>query len=95
MSQTMCENIFTQAAFALSVWGLTWKVIEMYEDGKLKNQKLSKKCMVEKPEFKQHNFQCLHNLSPELQQEVLQEVIDDTVSLDEMKKKVNSYLYKF
>ena len=91
MSRTMCENIFTQAAFAPSVWDLAWKVIEMYENGKLKNQKLSKKCMIEMPEFKQHNFQCLHNLPPVFQQEVLQEVIDGTSSLDEMKKKANKF----
>ena len=87
----MCENIFTQAAFTKSVWDLAMEVIEMYENGRLKNQKLSKKCMIVKPEFKQHNFQCLHNLSPEFQQEVLQEVINGTVSLDEMKKKANNF----
>ena len=63
----------------------------MHENGQLKNQKLSKKCMIAKPEFKQHNFQCLHNLSHVYQEEVLQEVIDGTTSLEEMKKKANKF----
>ena len=91
MSRTMCENIFTQAAFAPSVWELALRVIDMYENGQFKNQKLSKKCMIAKPEFKEHNFQCLHNLPPVFQEEVLQEVIDGTTSLEEMKKKANKF----
>ena len=49
MSRTMCENIFTQAAFTPSVWELALRVIDMYENSQLKNQKLSKKCMIAKP----------------------------------------------
>lgn len=62
MSRTMCEKIFTQASFIPPVWDLACSVIEMFENGQLKNQKLSKKNLVAKPEFKQHHFQCLHNL---------------------------------
>ena len=58
----------------------------MYENGQLKSQKLSKKCMIAKPEFKQHNFQCLHNLPSVFQEEVLRELIDGETSLEEMKK---------
>ena len=84
----MCENIFTQAAFVPRVWDLACRVIELYENG---NLKLSKKCMIVKPEFKQHNFQCLHNLPPAFQQEVLEEVIDGIASLEDMKKnQINS-----
>ena len=75
------------SAFAPSVWELALEVIDMYDNGQLeKNQKLSKKCMIAKPEFKQHNFQCLHNLPSVFQEEVLREVIDGETSLEEMKK---------
>jgi len=36
---------------------------DVFEDGKLKNQKLSKKSLITKPEFKQHYFQFLHNVT--------------------------------
>ena len=36
-SRTMCENIFTQAAFVPSVWELTLRVIDMYENDQFKN----------------------------------------------------------
>ena len=43
MSRTSKENLFCQAAFPRSVWELAVKVMNMFEDGELKNQKLSKK----------------------------------------------------
>ena len=58
----------------------------MFEDGKLKNQKLNKKSLISKPEFKQHHFQCLHHLAPSFQQSVLQQVTNRSITLEEMKK---------
>jgi len=64
MSRTQCENIFSQAAF------LAVNMMETLEDGKLKNQKLSKKSLISKPEFKQPVSP--HNLSPSFQEQILQ-----------------------
>ena len=38
MPRTICENIFTQAAFAPLVWDSAWKVIELYENESLKSK---------------------------------------------------------
>ena len=91
MSRTQCENIFSQAAFSGPVWEKALKVIELFEDGKLKSQKLNKKSLVSKPEFKQQHFQCIHNLNPSFQQEILQQVVNQEITLDEMKKKAGEY----
>ena len=90
MSRTQCDNIFTQAAFSPAIWEAAIKVIELFEDGQLKAQRLTKKSMVfAKPEFKQHHFQCLQNMNPSIQEEILQKVADKEITLDEMKKMAN------
>ena len=91
MSRTQCENIFSQAALWPPVWEQALKVIELFEDGKLKNQKLNKKSLVSKPEFKQQHFQCIHNLNPSFQQKILEQAMNREITLDEMKKKASEY----
>ena len=91
MSRTQCENIFSQAAFAPLVWEKAMQVMELFEDGKLKNQKLSKKNLISKPEFKQHHFQCLHNLAPSFQEQILQKVTACDITLEEMKTQSNRF----
>ena len=92
MSRTQCENIFTQAAFSPPVWEAALKVIELFEEGQLKAQRLTKKSLViAKPEFKQHHMQCLHNIEPKIQQEILQKVADREITLDEMKKRATEF----
>ena len=59
--------------------------MSMYEDGALKDQKLNKKHLTSIPEFKQHLLQPLHHLDMEFQLHVLQEVIDENLSLKELK----------
>ena len=62
------------------------KLMNMYENGQLKNQKLNRKHLLSTPEFKQHLFQPLHNLEPEFQQLVMKQVVNEEITLDEMKK---------
>ena len=91
MSRTQCENIFAQASFSPPVWEKALAVIELYEDGKIKKQKLNKKSLISKPEFKQHHFQCLHNLVPSIQLEILEQVVNREITLDEMKSEANEF----
>ena len=92
MSWTQCENIFTQAAFAPPVWEVAVKVIKLFEDGQLKAQRLTRKSLIiAKPEFKQHHFQCLHNIQPAFQRRVLQKVAEKEITLDEMKKRATEF----
>ena len=57
----------------------------MYELGSLKDQKLNKKHLQSTPEFKQHLLQPLHHLDIDFQDEILQKLIEEDISLKEMK----------
>ena len=86
MSRTQRDNIFTQAAFHKDVWELAVGVMNKYELGQLKMQKLNRKHLLAAPEFKQHHFQPLHHLDYEFQKSTLQNVLDEKLTLDEMKQ---------
>ena len=83
--RTQRENIFTQAAFGKDVREMAMKVMDIYEDGELKDQKLNRKHLLAVPEFKQHLLQPLHHLPAAFQLEVLQQVQERVISLQEMK----------
>lgn len=86
MPRTQRDNVFTQSAFQKNVWEVAVTLMTMYENGKLKNQKLNRKHLLCTPEFKQHLFQPLHNLDPEFQLSVMQRAVNEEITLDEMKK---------
>ena len=91
ISRTQRENIYCQAGFGLSVYRKMQTVMNMYEDGDLKDQKLSKKQLTTVPEFKQYQMQPLHNLQASFQSTVLQKVIDKEISLKEMKDEADNF----
>ena len=59
MSRTQRENIFIQEK---DVWEVAIKVMNAFERGDLKDQKLNQKQLITTPDFKLHFFQALHNL---------------------------------
>ena len=59
--------------------------MDMYEDGSLKDQKLNKKHLTSIPEFKQHLLQPIHHLNTDFQLCVLQKVVEEELSLKELK----------
>ena len=63
----------------------------MYEQGKLKDQKLNRKQLRAAPEFKQHHFQSLHTLDTSFQQSILEKVADGEMTLSEMKEAAAHY----
>ena len=67
------------------MWELVVNVIDMYEKGELKGQKLSKRQLLRKPQFRQHLLQPLHHLPAEFKQEVLGAVNSKKMSLQDMK----------
>lgn len=90
MSRTTRENIICQSSFAQPVWDLAVQVMDLYEEGKLKQQKLSQKNLTVTPEFKQQHFLPLHHLEETFQAQVLQRVINQDYSLPELKEACNS-----
>ena len=92
MSRTQRENVYTQASFFQPVWEQAIKIINLFENGKLGGrQRLNKKSLMSKPEFKPHHFQCLHNLDQSFQKDVLEKVVNKTITLNTMKKKATEY----
>lgn len=91
MPRTQRDNIFIQAAFQKSVWDLALQVMNRCQMGQLKSQKLNRKHLISTPEFKQHLLQLLHHLDPQFQQSILQKIVDQEVSLSEMKKEASEF----
>ena len=75
MSRTSWENLFCQAAFPISVWERAVNVMNMFEDGEMKNQKISKKNLCSTPRMKQNHFVPLHHLDTCFQETALDKVL--------------------
>ncbi len=85
------ENIFHQAAFKCSVWALAVKVMDMFEEGELKDQHLSTKALITKPVFRQQYLSSIQCLPVKFKVEVLQQVVDGDISLSELKEKAATF----
>ena len=95
MSRTSKENLFCQAAFPRSVWELAVKVMNMFENGEIKNQKLSKKNLCSTPRMKQNHFVPLHHLDTSFQESALEKVLCKELSLNELKIHCQTYRAHF
>ena len=91
MSRTQRENIFAQAALPKPVWEKVILTFDKYEEGGLKDQKFNKKSLIALPEIKQHHFQPLTHLPMDIQLDLIDEVLDENISLIEMKEKACNY----
>ena len=85
------ENIFNQACFTKEVWVLCIKIMDLFEEGQLKDQKLSTKSLVTKPEFKQHHFSSIQCLPSDFQIEIFGQVAEGELSLSEIKVRATKY----
>lgn len=86
MSRTQRENIYAQATFSQKVWKVAASVMDMYEQGQVKDQRLNRKQLVATPEFRQHLMQPIHHLNPEFQHQILSDVVAGNKSLSELKQ---------
>lgn len=92
MSRSQADNIFAQAALPKKTWDLAIQVIELFEEGELKDQKLQAKSrIVAKPEFKQQHLQPIQSLPPDFQIDKLTKVINLELSLKELKAEAATY----
>lgn len=86
MSRSQADNIFSQASLSKD---LAIRVIELFEDGELKDQKLQAKCnILTKPEFKQQHLQ---PMPIDFQIENLTKVVNLEFSLKELKVEAATY----
>lgn len=88
MSRTQRENIFAQAMFTKEIWTLASKVMDMFEEGTLKDQHV-KKGLISTPQVMQHHLQPICRLPTTVQKSLLEEVIQEELSLKEMKDKAD------
>ena len=84
MSRSQKDNIYNKAIFGKKVWEEAVCVMNMYETGMLKDQKMSRKAIA-KPIFKQHLLAPLHDPSPTFQVDALRKISKEQHSLKEMK----------
>ena len=67
------------------------QVMDGFEDGRLKDQKLSRKQNISKPEFRQPYIQPIQCLPADFQLEKLQLVVDKKIHLSQLKEEASKY----
>ena len=67
------------------------QVMDGFEDGRLKDQKLSRKQNISKPEFRQQYIQPIQCLPADFQLEKLQLVVDKKIPLSQLKEEAIKY----
>ena len=87
MSNTHRDAIFYQAALPKRVWNMAIEVMDLFENAKLKGQKLNLSTLLTKPEFKQQYLAPIRRLNEHDQCTLLQEVINGGCSLADLKMK--------
>ena len=85
-STTHRDSIFFQATLPKSVWELAVEIMNLFEQGRLKNQKLNMSSLVSKPQFKQQYLSPIRALPLSDQMAILQKVIDKECSIFDIKK---------
>ena len=87
MSTTQCDAIFFQASLPKAVWDLAVEVMDLFENYKLKDQKMQ--CglkTITKPEIKQQYLAPIRRLDVNDQLDLLIRCKNKEISLSEMKK---------
>lgn len=85
ISSTHQDSILSQAALPRSVWSLAVRLMDLYENGMLKDQKLNLSSLMAKPEFKQQYLAPIRAMNEEDQCKLLNKVISKEISLNELK----------
>lgn len=75
----------SQAALPRAVWNLAVRVMNLYENGMLKGQKLNLSSLLAKPEFRQQHLAPIRAMNADDQCTLLEKVIDKEISLTELK----------
>ena len=86
ISNTHRDSIFYQASLPKIVWERAIQVIDRYEEGKLKGQKLNLSTLLSKPEFKQQYLAPIRALEEKDQCMLLEWVNKKEISLAELKE---------
>lgn len=85
MSNTHRDSIFSQASLPKKVWDLAVEVMDLFENAKLKGQKLNLSTLLTKPEFKQQYFAPIRRLDEVDQCSLLSRLIGGKITLGDLK----------
>ena len=88
MHYNYMDNIFNQASFKKNVWVRASVVMDLYEEGNTKDQSLTAKQLITKPEFRQQYLSCIQCLPDPFK---MKDVLDGDLSLSELKDKDSEY----
>ena len=91
MSRSNRDNVYCQASFSKAAWTLTVKIMDLFEQGKIKDQKLSIRQLTSKPDFKQQYLQPVQCLPDSFKLQILTSVAEKDMSFSELKKAATDY----
>ena len=83
--------MYCQASFSKEAWALTVKIMDLFEQGKIKDQKLSICQLTSKPDFKQQYLQPVQCLPDSFKLQILTSVAEEDMSFSELKKAATDY----
>ncbi len=81
--------MLSQACLSKRTWNLAVHVMDMFEQSKLKGQKLKLSNLLQKPEFKQNYLAPIRTLSETEQCNLLSEVISKEILLSDLQRRSN------
>ena len=84
LSKGYKNEVLRLASVSTAVWNEYLQVFNMFENGELKGQTLSKKQLLTKPEIKSTQFQCLFPLDEATQITLLQQLQSKAIGMKEM-----------
>ena len=83
--------MYCQASFSKEAWTPTVKIMDLFEQGKIKDQKLSIHQLTSKPDFKQQYLQPVQYLPDSFKLQILTSVAEKDMSFSELKKAGSDY----
>ena len=84
LSKGYKNEVLRLASVSTTVWDECLQVFNMFENGELKGQTLSKKQLLTKPEIKSTQFQCLFPLDEATQITLLQQLQSKAIGMKQM-----------
>ena len=83
--------MYCQASFSKEAWTLTVKIMDLFEQGKIKDRKLSIRQLTSKLDFKQQYLQPVQCLPDSFKLQILTSVAEKDMSFSELKKAASDY----
>ena len=84
-SNTHRDAILQQACYSKGVWDLAITAMDLFQEGRLKGQKIKVSSLISQPEFKQQYLAPIRALDPADQINLLTKLTEKNITLNELK----------